>query len=114
MLSGIIEPRACELLELLEGELARAGYAKQLRAGVVLTGGGAKLGGLVALAEQILRVPVRLGVPKGLENMGETLPDPAFSTVVGLVTYGNRLQLMRDSGDRTLMGKIWGALRGKG
>jgi hypothetical protein len=45
--------------------------------------------------------------------MGEMLPDPAFSAVVGLVTYGNRLQLMRDSGDRGFMGKLWGALRGK-
>ncbi len=113
MLSGIIEPRAWELLELLQGELARAGYLKQLRAGLVLTGGGSKLGGLVRLAEQLVGVPVRLGFPSGLEKMGEVLPDPAFSTVVGLVTYGNRLQLMRDSGDRSLIGRLWGALRGK-
>jgi len=112
-LSEIIVPRACELLELLQEELARAGFLKQLRAGLVLTGGGAKLGGMTAMAEQILAMPVRLGKPSGLEKMSEPLLDPAFATVVGLVTYGHRLQMMRDSSDKGLMNKIWGALRGK-
>jgi cell division protein FtsA len=113
MLSSIIEPRACELIEMLHAELGRAGLLKQLGAGIVLTGGGAKLGGLTTMAEQALGRPVRLGLPTGLENMGEVLPDPAFAAVVGLVTYGHRMQLMRDSNDKGLMGKLWGALRGK-
>jgi cell division protein FtsA len=113
MLSEIIEPRALELLELLQADLTRAGVDRQLRAGLVLTGGGAKLGGLVPLAEQVLGMPVRLGRPAGLEKMGEILPDPAFATVVGLVTYGNRLRVLRESGEKTWAGKLWGALRGK-
>ena len=48
-LSEIIEPRALELLELIQAEIGRSGCEKQLGAGVVLTGGGAKLGGLAAL-----------------------------------------------------------------
>lgn len=112
MLSEIIEPRAIELVELVQAELARAGFEKQLGAGVVLAGGGAKLGGLAALAEQTLELPVRVARPTGLENMGEVLPDPAFATVVGLVAYGNRLRLLRDSGDKSLMGKLWSTLRG--
>jgi cell division protein FtsA len=113
-LSEIIEPRTLELLELLHAELARSGFEKQLGAGVVLTGGGAKLGGLTALAEQVLGLPVRLGQPAGLAKMGDILPDPAFATVVGLVTYGNRLRLLRDAGDKSWAGRLWGALRGKG
>jgi len=113
MLSGIIEPRAAELLEMLHTELARAGFLKQLGAGVVLTGGGAKLGGLTATAEQLLRMPVRLGVPRGLEKMGEILPDPAYATLVGLITYGNRLRLLRETGEKGWMGKLLGAFRGK-
>lgn len=112
-LSEIIEPRALELLELLQAELARSGFEKQLGAGVVLTGGGAKLGGLTALAEHLLGLPVRLGQPAGLAKMGDTLSDPAFATVVGLVTYGNRLRLLRDSGDKSWAGKLWSAWRGK-
>jgi len=113
-LSEIIDPRALELLELLQAELRRSGFEKQLGAGVVLTGGGAKLGGLISLAEQVLGLPVRLGRPSGLARMGDVLPDPAYATVVGLVTYGNRLRLLRNSGDKSWAAKLWGALRGKG
>jgi cell division protein FtsA len=113
-LSEIIEPRALELLELLQAELLRSGFAKQLGAGVVLTGGGAKLGGLAALGEQMLGLPVRVGRPKGLLKMDEVLQDPAFATVVGLVTYGNRLRLLRDTTDKGWVGKFLSTLRGKG
>lgn len=112
-LSEIIEPRALELLELVQAELARLGLEKQIRAGVVLAGGAAKLGGLVALAEQMLGFPVRLGQPTGLVKMGEQLSDPAYATVVGLGIYGNRLRLLRDSQDKGLTGKLWGMLRRK-
>lgn len=112
-LSEIIEPRAVELLELVDTELERSGYEKQLGAGVVLAGGGSKLGGLPELAEQMLELPVRIGRPKGLENLGDVLADPAFAPVVGLVTYGNRIRLLRDSREEGLMGKLWSVFRGK-
>jgi cell division protein FtsA len=112
-LSDIIEPRACELLELVQTELERSGCAKQLGAGVVVTGGGAKLGGLAVLAEQVLHLPVRSGTPSGIENMGEILPDPTYATLVGLVAYGHRLSLLRDSRDSGWLGKLWNSVRGK-
>ncbi|HUU14709.1 MAG TPA: cell division protein FtsA [Terriglobia bacterium] len=113
MMSEIIEPRALELLELLDEELARSGYGKQLGAGVVLAGGGAKLGGLQALAEQTLGLPVRVGKPTGLLKMGDVLPSPVFATVVGLVAFGNRMRLLRDSREHSWAGKLWSTLRGK-
>jgi len=112
-LSEIIEPRAAELLELTQIELARSGLENQLGAGVVLTGGGAKLGGLVALAEQTLGLPVRLGRPAGIEKMTDQLSDPAYATVVGLAIYGHHLRLLRDSHDTSLSARLWGLLRGK-
>ena len=115
MLSEVIVPRAQELLELVRAELARSGCEHQLGAGVVLTGGGAKLGGLATLAEQAFSLPVRTGIPAGLESMGETLPDPAFATAVGLAIHGNRLRLLRDSRPSTgWFGKFWKGLRGQG
>ena len=110
-LSEIIDARARELLELLQAELRRSGADKQLGRGVVLVGGGAKLGGLPALAEQTLEHPVRVGVPAGLEKMGETLPDAAFATVVGLVACGNRQRLLhgaRETGWTTKILNIFG------
>jgi cell division protein FtsA len=113
MLNDIIEPRAIELLELIQAELERSGYEKQLGAGLVLVGGGAKLGGLASLGEQVLGLPVRLGQPRGLGKIGDILPDPAFATVVGLIASGNRLRLLRDSGERGWTDKLWSVLRGK-
>ena len=100
-------------MELTQIELARSGLEKQLGAGVVLTGGGAKLGGLVALAEQTLGLPVRLGRPAGIEKMTDQLSDPAYATVVGLAIYGHHLRLLRDSHDTSLSARLWGLLRGK-
>ena len=113
MLSEVIEARAVELLELVQAELVRSRCDKQLGAGVVLAGGGAKLGGLAGLAEQIFGLPVRLGKPAGFVKMGETLPDPAYATVVGVVAYGNRLRLLRDSQDSGWLGKLWKGVRGR-
>jgi cell division protein FtsA len=113
MLNDIIAPRAEEWVELVQAELTRAGFERQLGAGLVLTGGGARLGGLVALAEQILGLPVRLGLPKGLAKMGEVLPDPSFATVVGLIMYGNRMRLLRDAREEGWWAKLRHAFRGK-
>jgi cell division protein FtsA len=112
MLSEVIEPRASELLELIRAEIGRSGCDHQLGSGVVLTGGGAKLGGMTALAEQVLGMPVRIAIPGGLEAMGETLPDPAFATVVGLVIYGYRQRLLRDAKEPVgFFGKLWNKLK---
>jgi cell division protein FtsA len=97
MLREILEPRAAELVELTADELARSHLDRQLGAGLVMVGGGAKLSGLLRMAEQVLSVPVRIGQPNGLDNMGELLPDPAFAAAVGLVLYGNRRRLLQDS-----------------
>jgi cell division ATPase FtsA len=57
-------------------------------------------------------MPVRVAIPTGLEAMGETLPDPAFSTAVGLAIYGYRQRLLRDAKESTgLWGRIWDKLK---
>ncbi len=111
-LREIIEPRATELLELIKTEVDQVDRESQLGAGAVLTGGGAKLGGLVALAEQVLGLPVRVGYPMNMESSEEVLPDPSYATVVGLVAYGKRMRLLQDRQNKGLMNKLWGKLRG--
>ena len=113
-LSEIIEPRAVDLVELMEQELTRAGCRRPLGAGIVFCGGGAKLGGLVQFTEQRFELPVRVGRPARLDNMEETLEDAAFATVVGLIGYGKGQRLLRERRDRGWAGKLWGALSGKG
>ncbi|MGA2752081.1 MAG: cell division FtsA domain-containing protein, partial [Verrucomicrobiota bacterium] len=113
VLDEIIQPRTLELLELIHDELERCGHIRQLGAGVILVGGGAKQGGLLNLAEQNLGAPVRLGRCTGLENLGEQLPEPEFATLVGLVVYANRRRLLRDAKETGFMTKLWRALFGK-
>jgi cell division protein FtsA len=88
MLTDIIEPRAMELLALIRDDLQRAGLDGQIPAGFVLAGGGARLNGLIDLAEQSFHLPVRIAEPKGLADLPEQVAQPEYATVVGLVMYG--------------------------
>jgi len=90
MLCEIVEPRAQELITLVMDELKRAGLDAQLPAGLVFTGGAAQLGGLEELAEHMTGLPVRLGIPRGMDGLTEEVGRPEYSTAVGLVLYGAR------------------------
>jgi len=89
-LCEIVEPRAQELLTMVREDLRRAGLDSQIPAGIVLTGGGARLRGLLELAEKIFALPVRLAVPRGLSEITEGVSQPEYSAAVGLVLYGAR------------------------
>ncbi|MGB8476898.1 MAG: cell division protein FtsA [Candidatus Acidiferrum sp.] len=88
MLTDIIEPRSMELLALIRDDLQRAGLDGQIPAGFVLAGGGARLNGLVDVAEDSFHLPVRIAEPKGLADLPEQVAQPEYATVVGLVMYG--------------------------
>jgi len=88
LLGEIIEPRLEEIFTLVHGQLDRAGAATGLTSGIVLTGGSVLLPGAAALAERVLRMPVRLGIPLDCDGLDETLPGPACAAAVGLLRYG--------------------------
>ena len=93
LLSQIIEARAEEMFGLVKQHIAKAGAEESLAAGIVLTGGSAQLDGIVALAEQVLGMPVRLGVPVGVvapNGAAESIGNPSFAAAVGLVQHGAR------------------------
>ncbi len=89
-LCEILRPRAVEMLDLVRDELRRAGFADELHAGIVLTGGGALLEGLAEAAEQRFGLPVRVGVPSGVTGLADVVSGPVYSTAVGLALYGHR------------------------
>jgi cell division protein FtsA len=90
MLTEIIEPRANELLALIQDDLQREGLDTQMPAGLVLAGGGARLRGLVELAERTFHMPVRIAEPRGLADMPDAVAQPEYATAAGLVLYGAR------------------------
>ncbi len=105
-LSEILEPRARELFSLLRENLRQGGVLGALGAGCILTGGGARLAGLLEVAESVLRVPARLGYPVPLSRMPESLIQPEFSTVIGMMLYTHRTSVLRAADDQGLRAKL--------
>jgi cell division protein FtsA len=106
MLFEIVEPRANELLMLIRDELRRSGLASQIPAGIVLTGGGAHLRGMVELSEHIFNLPVRVASPRGLAEMTEQVSQPEYSTAVGLVLYAARTRRVAEARPTGWVGKL--------
>lgn len=88
LLASIIEPRAEEIFELTLREIKKTPYYELLTSGIILTGGGALLPGMVELAERIFDLPVRIGRPTGVEGMKDLAASPAHTTAVGLLLHG--------------------------
>ena len=88
ILTEIIEPRVEEMFSLVHQEIQRTGYEDLLASGVVITGGATLLEGMPELAEDILGLPVRLGMPDDLGGLMDVVRSPVYSTGVGLVLYG--------------------------
>jgi cell division protein FtsA len=108
-LAEVVEPRYEELLTLLQGELRRSGFEDLVAGGVVLTGGSAKMEGLVELAEEVFHMPVRLGAPQYFTGMQEVIADPIYSTGVGLLIYArqHRFAHHRDLTQARGLGAVW-------
>jgi cell division protein FtsA len=87
-LCEIIEARMSEIYSLIVEEVKRSGHGGMLPAGVVLTGGGARIGGAAELARDVFQMPVRVGSPQGVGGLMDQLSNPAFSTPIGLLLWG--------------------------
>ena len=80
-----------ELARLLAREIFADFTAGELPGGVVLTGGGAKLQGITGLFQQLLGLPVRLGLPEKPEHLFQAYRTPENAVVLGCVTFENRM-----------------------
>ena len=111
-LAEVVESRYEELLTLVHDEIRRSGYEEMIAAGVVLTGGSAKMEGAVELAEEIFHVPVRLGVPQYVEGLADVVRNPIHATGVGLLLYAREAANGRADGavakakDPGMLGKM--------
>ena len=86
-LSGIIEARMTEVLDMVKKEIERSGMQKLLAGGVVLTGGASQLEGIEGLAEDILHVPVRVGAPRNIKGPSAIIKNSMYATGAGLLIY---------------------------
>lgn len=89
--SQIIEARVAEILQKINGELRKIDRSGRLPAGIVFTGGGAKINGLVELAKEELGLPASLGYPMYMTGGHGKVHDISFSVALGLVKWGSSL-----------------------
>ncbi len=87
LIAEVLQARTEELLEMVAAEVRRGAAQESLSAGVVLTGGAASLPGIEYLAEDVLRLPTRVGRPRHLAGLSDLLHDPAYATAVGLLRW---------------------------
>lgn len=86
-LISIITPRVEEIFELVNDKLAEQGLKDVSSHRVVLTGGTSQLPGIREVASMVLDKQVRLGKPRNVINLPDSLYTPAFSTVIGLLLF---------------------------
>lgn len=89
-IAEILQARVEEVLEMIYIDVKRAGFDDMIAAGLVLSGGTASLHGIAELAELVLRIPVRTGVPQGIHGLADSLNSPAYATSVGLLHWAMR------------------------
>jgi len=81
----IIEARVEEIFSMVDKELKTIDRSGMLPSGVVITGGGSKISGIITVAKDVLRLPAKFGFSDGLNGIIDRVDDPSFATVIGLV-----------------------------
>ena len=87
-LNAVMAARLDQIFGLLGEEIRRSGYEGMLPAGVVLTGGVARMPGIESVASQKLRAPVRRGRPRQIGGLGDQFDNPSYATGLGLILWG--------------------------
>lgn len=103
---GIIRPRLNEIFTMVRLELEKEKLSHRIPSGAIITGGGAKTVSAVDAAKRMMSVPVRIGVPKGVQGLIDDVIDPMFATPLGLLIYGSKLDEVEAGGGFKMPGKI--------
>jgi cell division protein FtsA len=100
-LRRIMSLRLEETFTLIERELSHLGFLDQLRAGVFICGGGARIPKIEALAERVFQLPVCPAKTNSISGLKSALDQPEFATAIGLVKFGSLQQKRKPSGSIT-------------
>ena len=89
-LAEVVEARYEELFSFVAAELKRSGFEGRLASGVFLTGGSSRVEGAATLAEEVLNIPVSIGIPEHVSGMEDIIKNSVYATSVGLLLYGKQ------------------------
>jgi cell division protein FtsA len=87
LVADIISARVIEMVEMIYTELQQLTYLDKLAGGLVLTGGGAQLAGIVEVMEEYMDIPVRLGMPENIKGLVGDINIPRNSVALGALIY---------------------------
>jgi len=112
-ISEVIESRLGEICELINNDLRGIDRERHLPAGIVITGGGAKLPGIAELFKDELKLATQIGFPR--DNVFETeskamlefVESPEYALALGLVLSNLETQNRRISMDGTIISKFF-------
>lgn len=105
-IAEIIDARCEEIFKMIDQELKTIDRSGKLPAGVVLTGAGVKLEGLIESGKRYLKLPVSLGIPTGFTTVLDKANDPSFATAIGLLLWGKQTKRIAKKGLSLLPPKI--------
>lgn len=101
--ANIISDRLDEIFTFVDRELKKINRSGLLPAGIIFTGGGAHLPGVVEVAKKRLRLPARIGRPSQLGGIADQTDDPAYVVAVGLVLWALEEDKKAGSGGRSAL-----------
>ncbi|MBQ6436492.1 cell division protein FtsA [bacterium] len=87
LVNTVIHARLKEILDMIDNDLRTHKLANKLAAGAVLVGGGAKTVNVAPIAERVLRMRARVGVPQAMDGVVKNTTDPSYATAVGLLNF---------------------------
>ncbi|MCS6956784.1 MAG: cell division protein FtsA [Patescibacteria group bacterium] len=88
LIDGIIAARLEEIYKMIFEEIEKSGFAQNIPAGLVITGGGALTINMIEIGKKIIGLPIRLGIPDKLSGLVDEINDPQYATTVGLLLCG--------------------------
>lgn len=96
-LCAIVQPRMEEIFLMAREKLEKTGFLKEVKAGIVLTGGSALMAGVRELAESVFELPAHIGLPPAIGGLESEYRNPMFATAVGLVLLEADAELAMES-----------------
>lgn len=88
----IVHARTKEIFEKVNEELASIDRKRKLPAGVVVTGGGANIEGIIGCAKEVLELPAVLGFPRGVDLVADSAEDLSYATAIAFLVWGSNME----------------------
>jgi cell division protein FtsA len=113
-LFDFIAPRVEEIFNLIQTEVENSGLGEQIVAGgIILTGGGSMMSGMVSAAEKIMELPARQGLPQNIQGIPDVISHPSYATAAGLLTFHSMGEWTRNqkTAGRRSVGSMFGQVK---